>query len=216
VGAASAQVWNSETGEQLSEFAADGRGIVRAALSSDGSRAVVVTADGSGWLYDAVSGERIATLTAERERGEDLDLDQRLVAIISPDDRYALTVSDERLARLWDTKDGHPLSVLRGHASYVASAAFSPDSHRVVTGSWDGSVRIWNVDTGDEVAKTNLPGRVTAAVFSPDGMRIIAGTSNGAAHAFRVFPTTQDLVDYARSIMPRDLTPEQRREFFLE
>jgi hypothetical protein len=31
-----------------------------------------------------------------------------------------------------------------------------------------------------------------------------------------VFRTTQELIDYARSVVRRELTPEQRRQFFLE
>ena len=57
---------------------------------------------------------------------------------------------------------------------------------------------------------------VFSAAFSPDGARIVTASDDNTARIWRVFPTTQDLVDYARSIMPRELTPEQRRKFFLE
>ena len=59
-------------------------------------------------------------------------------------------------------------------------------------------------------------GGVYSAAFSPDGARIVTASDDDTARIWRVFPTTQDLVDYARSIMPRELTPEQRRSFFLE
>ena len=35
-----------------------------------------------------------------------------------------------------------------GHSSSVTSVCFSPDGTRIVSGSWDKTVRIWNAVTG--------------------------------------------------------------------
>lgn len=44
-------------------------------------------------------------------------------------------------------------SVLRGHDDYVYSARWLAGGKQVVSGSWDGSVRIWDVETRAELAK---------------------------------------------------------------
>ena len=36
-----------------------------------------------------------------------------------------------------------------GHSDSVSSAAFSPDGTKVVSGSGDYAVKIWNVESGD-------------------------------------------------------------------
>ena len=39
----------------------------------------------------------------------------------------------------------------QGHDDSVTSVAFSPDGHRIVSGSWDKTMRIWNADTGQQI-----------------------------------------------------------------
>jgi WD40 repeat protein len=43
---------------------------------------------------------------------------------------------------------------LTGHSSSVLSVAFSPDSTRVVSGSHDKLVKIWDAATGAEVTSS--------------------------------------------------------------
>ena len=47
------------------------------------------------------------------------------------------------MARLWDAKDGQPLATLPGHRSAVTSVAFSSDGRHLLTGSDDGTARLW-------------------------------------------------------------------------
>jgi WD40 repeat protein len=59
-------------------------------------------------------------------------------------------------------------------------------------------------------------GPVYSAAFSPDGAKVVTASDDRTARIWRVFGSTQELIDYARSIVPRQLTPEQRKQFFLE
>jgi WD40 repeat protein len=61
--------------------------------------------------------------------------------------------------------------------SEVVSVVFSPDGTRVVSGSYDGSVRIWDASTGSEVR--SLEGHtdlVNSVAFSADGRHIVSGS----------------------------------------
>ena len=67
--------------------------------------------------------------------------------------------------------------ILTGHTNYVSSVSFSPDGSRIVSGSWDETVRVWDSQTGDSLH--NLSGHtdlVTSVSFSPDGSRIVSGS----------------------------------------
>jgi WD40 repeat protein len=66
---------------------------------------------------------------------------------------------------------------LPGHGGSVASIAISPDGNRIISGSWDNTIKVWDAATGDEVM--TLRGHkygVTSVAFSPDGKRIVSGS----------------------------------------
>ena len=128
-----------------------------------------------------------------------------------------VTASSDHSARLWDAASGQELAVLQGHEAGVWSAAFSPDGSKVVTASIDRSARVWDAASGQALAVLRgHEAEVRSAAFSPDGSKVVTASDDRTARIWRVFRTTQELIDYARSIVPRQLTPKERREFFLD
>jgi WD40 repeat protein len=68
---------------------------------------------------------------------------------------------------------------LEGHKNSVVACAFSPDGRRIVSGSRDNTLRLWDAETGKELM--TLEGHknpVDACAFSPDGSRIVSGSWN--------------------------------------
>ncbi|KAI0310037.1 hypothetical protein OF83DRAFT_1071175 [Amylostereum chailletii] len=73
-------------------------------------------------------------------------------------------------------------NVLRGHNDGICSVAYSPDGTRIVSGSDDWTIRIWDAETGQPVGKP-LQGHtseVNSAAYSPDGTRIVSGSYDKA------------------------------------
>lgn len=66
------------------------------------------------------------------------------VAADSTDDRI-ITASFDRTARIWDRATGRPLTPPLVHRLGVSEATFSPDGKFALTGSWDGTARLWAV-----------------------------------------------------------------------
>jgi tRNA A-37 threonylcarbamoyl transferase component Bud32 len=69
---------------------------------------------------------------------------------------------------------------LRGHTGVVDSVAFSPDGKRLVSGSSDGAVKVWDAQTGQEtLTLKGHNGSVSSVAFSPDGKRLVSGSTDG-------------------------------------
>ena len=45
---------------------------------------------------------------------------------------------------MWDVHTAERSASLAGHESWVRSVTFSPDGARIASGSYDGTVRIWD------------------------------------------------------------------------
>ena len=67
------------------------------------------------------------------------------------------------------------------HSSVVTSVVFSPDGLTLASGSWDGTIKLWDVRNGRLKLKRTLRGdwdEVEAIAYTPDG-RAIAGLGTG-------------------------------------
>ena len=68
----------------------------------------------------------------------------------------------------------------QGHNNLISSVAFSPDDKKIVTASYDGTIKIWDVETGEELITSEKVGEsLTSANFSPDGKYVISSFYDG-------------------------------------
>jgi WD40 repeat protein len=88
----------------------------------------------------------------------------------------------DRVVHVWDTSAGDKLRwLLTGHQDRVSAVAFSPDSRLLLTGSWDGTARLWDLATSKTTAElTRHRNSLAAVLFTPDGRGVLT-----VSHGFR-------------------------------
>jgi len=70
-----------------------------------------------------------------------------------------------------------PLREFEGHTNWVYSVAFSPDGRRALSGNGDGTLRLWNLETGTTVREfRGHTNEVRSVTFGPDGRRALSGS----------------------------------------
>lgn len=187
--------------------------IIAAAFSPDGQLVATASLDGTARIWSVRDGSTVAIL---KGHGNEL----KTVAF-SPDGQSVLTASRDGTARIWNVLDGKERFVLKGHSGAVNSAQFSPNGLYVLTASTeDRTARLWAAQTGREIAVLAGPEGENwlapiGAAFNSDGTRVVIVTYHGDVRVMRVFPTLQDLIDFAKQTVPRELTACERRRFFL-
>jgi WD40 repeat protein len=79
-----------------------------------------------------------------------------------------------------DMDAGKEVCRLSGHTDAIMWSAFSPDSHHVASVSWDGTLRMYTVSTGElDWATENSGGQSWAGAFSPDSKFIVWSSKTG-------------------------------------
>ncbi len=80
---------------------------------------------------------------------------------LSPDDRLAAVGGLDGVVRVVELASGRTVAVLEGHQERVATLAWASDA-RLLSGSWDGTVRLWDLSHRDTPA-AQLVAEVEAA-----------------------------------------------------
>lgn len=98
---------------------------------------------------------------------------------ISRSGQYWAAGSERGDVWVWD-KEGQVLyRMWRAHMDRIRTLSFSPDEHHLVTGSWDNSIKLWEIANGTLRWSDWRASNLASAAFTPDG-RFLA-TSGGTA-----------------------------------
>ncbi|MDI1483038.1 CHAT domain-containing protein [Polyangium sp. y55x31] len=168
-----------------------------AAFSPDGEAIVTASYDGTARIWDVETRKTTAVL-----RGHMGPIN---LAVFHPKSgRAVATAGDDNTVRIWAKNGEQPgtceaesasyveVAVLNGHEADVTTVAFSPDGHRLVTGSWDETARIWDLGRLPRpVLPRILEHYVTYALESPAQDRVLQNAPTGELAVYDVHPNAE-------------------------
>ena len=159
-------LWDVASGRELRAFSGHTEKVTSVAFSPDGTMVVSASSDNTVKLWAVASGQLLNTL--------DKNLKLARFVAFSPDGKMIISGGASKI-KLWLVKDGKELFTLSGLSA--TSIAFSPDGNTLVLGSFDHTVKLLDVASG-ELLRT-LSGHsssVTSVAFSSDGKTVVSGS----------------------------------------
>ncbi|MEG3897635.1 MULTISPECIES: WD40 domain-containing protein [unclassified Microcoleus] len=115
---------------------------------------------------------REAKAKAERKRLEEAEIKRR-------EEAEAASVRAKELAHKFKNLKWRCVYTVPGHSSFVNSLAISPDGKILASGSWDKTIKIWNLETAELIGTlTGHSDRVNSVAISYDGKMLVSGSSD--------------------------------------
>jgi WD40 repeat protein len=131
-------------------------------------------------VWDAAAGKELRRLGPPDGAGGV----NALSATFFPDGRAAAVIEGWAVRAL-DIQDGKELRWFGGHTAPVARLAFSADGRRMATVGSDRAARVWDLASGQTVAKLSLPlAGGSDVAFTPDGQSLAVCCFDGAVRLF--------------------------------
>lgn len=164
-------LWDVQTEDIVHTFTKDKTWVL--AVGFHPERPIFASGDINGRviLWDAESQVQLREITTHSN--------QVGVVKFSQDGRYLLTGSQNEVY-LWNTNTWVIEQSFKPITGFFVSAAISPDMQHIAIGNDDGTITIWNIQSGQP--STTLDGHVDAVwdvEFSPDGTQLLSGGADG-------------------------------------
>ena len=129
--------------------------------------------DGQVRFWDVRTGRNAGSFQAHPASGPDGGV---AAMAFSDDGKYLATGGTriERTIRIWRWPVHEPLWLLSGQRAGIVSLAFSHDSHRLVSGSQDGTIRLWDPALGQEILQMDATFAPQSVGFASDDSTIVS------------------------------------------
>lgn len=168
--------WDRITGQCLCTWKDHKGYVTKAIYSPDGSKIFSSSWDGTVLCYQRNADGSWGTgkKVAQHEKNV------KAIAV-SEDCLYCLTASGDNTVKEWRIADGEFIGQYLGHTDMVNSVMYSPDYSQILTGSYDGTVRIFDRFSYEEIFRFDNGSWVRSAIYDVEGEAILIASHGDSA-----------------------------------
>jgi periodic tryptophan protein 2 len=168
------KLWNASSGFNFVTFTEHSSSISAVEFAKQGQVLFSASLDGTVRAYDLIRYRNFRTFTSP------MPVQFSSLAVDPSGEVVAAGSTDSFEVYMWSVQTGKLLDVLTGHEGPVNALAFSPTGNQLASGSWDKTLRLWNVfGRSRAVEPFQLNSDVLALAFRPDGHELAASTLDG-------------------------------------
>lgn len=168
------KVWNTQSGFCFVTFTEHSSGIQAVEFAKKGQIVFTASLDGTVRAFDLIRYRNFRTFTSPNPvQFSSLAVDASGEVVVAGSlDTFEIYV--------WSVQTGNLLDIFSGHEGPISSLSFSPTTGFLVSGSWDKTVRMWDIYSRD----TNLESlehesEVLSIAYRPDGKEIAVSSLGG-------------------------------------
>lgn len=170
-------LWNPDTGSITGALKGHSLQVSALAFLPDGKTLASGSRDKTVRLWNVEQRQCTHTL----KQGEEV------TSLATSPDGHTLAAGDGTgNIVLWNRTLGRKIAPLRQHSTTVQGLAFSPDGRKLVSASWDYSVRLWDVMARTSLLIKGHTNRVNAVAYSPDGLTLASGSSDNTVKLWNI------------------------------
>jgi len=171
------KVWKTSDGFCIVSFTQHSAAVTGVTFTQTGKVIVSSSLDGTVRAFDMNKYRNFRTFTSPEGRAP---CQYNCLAVDSSGEIVVAGTLDSYEIYVWAMQTGRLLEILTGHEGPVSSVAFATSHSTLASGSWDHSVRLWDVFTS-KGARSVKPFScdVLALAYSPDGQQLAVATLNG-------------------------------------
>lgn len=173
------KVFDLSNGQIVKTLAGHGGPVTGVAFTADGAKLVTGSADKTFRVFNLADQMQIASIETPAPL--------QAVAIVA-EGKLVATGGDDNIIRLWElpaaqpAEAAKPVKEMPGHGGPVTSlVALAPTGAQLLSGSKDGTVRVWDVAAGNVVKNMNHGAPVEAVAARADGKRFASVSANNTA-----------------------------------
>ncbi|TWU02539.1 protein kinase domain-containing protein [Stieleria varia] len=169
------RLWDIEASEKLEDLDRLPDRVLAVAISPTSQHVLAASAE-LLYLYDVAQRKRIHMLSGHSSPVEDISF--------SADGQFAASCGGSE-AIVWDVAAGQSRCRIATNGVRVFGVKFSQDGMQVIGALGDGTVRIWDAQSGDELYRLSDHHEIAWAItVSPDGRYLLSGGGGKGGASF--------------------------------